>query len=865
MPLTEPPLRRRISRIDALAILVLPFAIFSWMAPFVGSQTIGRDYGVYSIENQLELQFSLRHGTFPLFVPGFAGGTSASALTLGQLYHPIAWLAAHAPGYWDGKALEWNTALRLLSLGVTQLVLLALLRRLGLRHAIAFAISFVTTYNLRMLDLFRYGASLESYTACLLLSASVVWYCLAPTPRKGPACIMASTYLLVVSGHPQMAYYGLVAALLVWSLAPWLVALFMSEPPPRRRQVLRFYLTSGGCLCAGVLLASAYTVPFLGDFLGENSSRVGQGYRWATALQDSWGGLLNSFWRPLSSDVHGAFGGSFLPLLGVLAPFGLRSSRRTPAVMWLLLILCVVTALYCLGAATPVHAFVWHWLPFQSAIRVPGRAAVLLPVLLMWMMAWALKDAHATATRVAPAAPLTVGTLVIIVLVPWALRANIPLPGPFHPAALQTMPAWPDTAVLWLGALSLVALLAIGMSDRWVGLGETVLAVALIAQTWVVMAFGTWVVAKQDTPSFAALRAAHAEAVTYPFAFGAGMYPASVVELMRHTFFPPYLSRSYPSSVHAESLEDAYRLLERRQPDTVVIEDDGAAFEAAPHSAGAAEVRLEYVSFNRLVFQVVSDEATILALAFPYSMQWSATVNGAAVRILRANANENAVRVPAGSSRVEFRYWSRAAMIGMVVSCATLAVVLLAFASTVRAPLARRLVVVMGVTLPVALYALWSTSVYGGSGLGTAYRWTQERREPRQNLAFGKRTSMSSVGATEAFHLFDSSRGVDGVRSAAAAFATALEPDAWWRVDLGSPQLISEVMLYEARAMPPLPLMVAISQDPGAPAVERSIVSPSIDGRWRITLDAPIVGRFVTVRTPARAALTLSEVEVYGP
>src|SRR5205823_4459013 len=115
------------------------------------------------------------------------------------------------------------------------------------------------------------------------------------------------------------------------------------------------------------------------DFLGDNAGRVGQGYRWATALQDSWGGLLNNFWRPLSSDVHGAFGGSFLPLLGMIAPLGLLWPRRTPAVVWTLLVLCVVTCLYCLGAATPVHRLVWEVVPFQSTVRVPGRAALLLP------------------------------------------------------------------------------------------------------------------------------------------------------------------------------------------------------------------------------------------------------------------------------------------------------------------------------------------------------------------------------------------------------------------------------------------------------------------------------------------------------
>ncbi|HVN27878.1 MAG TPA: hypothetical protein VMT64_05295, partial [Candidatus Binataceae bacterium] len=114
-------------------ICLLPFAIFYWMLPFVGDLTIGNDYPRYSIQQQMELRYSIAHGTFPLYAPGFAGGRSSAALTLGQMYHPLSFIAAHSPGYWSGDALDWNTFWRLVSLGLTQLVLFNLLRRLKLR------------------------------------------------------------------------------------------------------------------------------------------------------------------------------------------------------------------------------------------------------------------------------------------------------------------------------------------------------------------------------------------------------------------------------------------------------------------------------------------------------------------------------------------------------------------------------------------------------------------------------------------------------------------------------------------------------------------------------------------------------------
>ena len=149
-------------------IMLLPFFVFHWQSPFLGNQSIGNDYPVFN-RYQMELQYCLQHGSFPLYVPGFAGGQTSAALTMGQVYHPISHLASFLPGYWQGKSLECNTFLRLLSLGLVHLGLFILLGRLRLNPILSFIISFITVYNLRMLDLFRYYASLENYTGYLFL------------------------------------------------------------------------------------------------------------------------------------------------------------------------------------------------------------------------------------------------------------------------------------------------------------------------------------------------------------------------------------------------------------------------------------------------------------------------------------------------------------------------------------------------------------------------------------------------------------------------------------------------------------------------------------------------------------------------
>lgn len=136
--MTLPISREKTPLISLFIIIMLPFLIFYWMVPFIANQSIGNDYQLTSIENQMELLFSIRTGSFPLFVPGFASDHSASALTLGEVFHPLPHIASILPGYWNGKALQWNTFLRLLSLGLTHLALFVFLRRLTLNVLFSF-------------------------------------------------------------------------------------------------------------------------------------------------------------------------------------------------------------------------------------------------------------------------------------------------------------------------------------------------------------------------------------------------------------------------------------------------------------------------------------------------------------------------------------------------------------------------------------------------------------------------------------------------------------------------------------------------------------------------------------------------------
>ena len=77
---------------------------------------------------------------------------------------------------------------------------------------------------------------------------------------------------------------------------------------------------------------------------------------------------------------------------------------------------------------------------------------------------------------------------------------------------------------------------------------------------------------------------------------------------------------------------------------------------------------------SRCEMQTQSDSRTILVIAQSYYHWWKASVDGAAVPLLRANQGFQAVEVPAGRHEVRLVYQDRSFQIGAVISILALLV-----------------------------------------------------------------------------------------------------------------------------------------------------------------------------------------------
>jgi len=860
--------------IPRVAALLLPFLMFFWIAPFLGDETIGHDYAMYPVPHQMELQYSIEHGTWPLHAPGFAGGRPAAALTLGQMYHPISHIAASLPGYWDGHALDLNTLLRLIGLGLAHLALLIALERLRLRTDVAFVLSFVTVYNMRVLDLFRFGASLENYTGHLFLCAAMIAHFVRPTRVAGPLLMIGATCLLVVGGHPQMMYYGLMASGLFALAAPFVLPhLLVRTPDPRA--TLRFWGVVGGAMAAGIALASAYLVPLYFDFVAETGARVERAYHWSLMNCDTWGGALNSFFQPLNASVTGAFGGSALIAVVLVFPLIALARARAPRGVMVVAALFALLFAVSLGRATPLHRVFWEYVPLASSFRVPGRISMVFPSLILLILLWLMSAGDRRVTVWGRELPVPLQTaafgaaLASHLLYNFALKDLVPLPGFPLPYRFREIPDWVFPAGVWIGAatLALAALHGVRWRARW-AIG-VLMCLAVVGQTWVVLQYGTWIVDKHPTPTLAVMDGQKEVSLAFRGPPGNMLQSDLVDRKMRDSFLDQRLAVFYRNFIPVSDRDSAYEAMAAEaDARTLVVEGAPGKSERVGYDGTEPdEVVLEEASFNRLVFDVNAGAPGFLSMTLLDTGRWRARVDGEEAPVYIANGGEQAVRLGAGRHRVEYRFDSPAARAGMIASAVALALIGVFFSTRAARGKRRLVLAAASAAIPAGLFALWSVSLYGGDDLGTEYSWSSSEMPPADNLAYGRPTRMSSIRSSQSPYRYLASRAVDGDRVTTAFLTRKGKGRPWWQVDLGERRELGSIAIYDGHGRGGknhLPLRVSVSDDGKKFTLARKVDQRGGARPWRIDLEG-VKARFIRLKSGRKRPMGFREVEVYAP
>ena len=359
-----------------LGALVLPPLVFlGWMV--VGPLTLGNDYLVYPVQGAQSLRFLTGEGLEPMWYPHSTGGVPIGGLFFAQYFHLPAWLTSHAPGFWTGEALRWISLRHLLLLAAAQGLYYAAFRRgARLGRGESYLLSLVCVYQLRNLDALRYGIGLDGVVYAQAVVLLAMLHVLGPS-RVLVALVAVASQLLLTCGYPVAIPFAALAAILA------LPVLARAVGP---RVVLRRGLQVGAAAFVGLLLA-APSVLALTEWLAVNESRVTRPtLEWAGAWAMSPAGFLDNIFFPWRAEVHSAFGGSTLLVL-VLATLVLALVRRA-RVAWPLLLVLAFPFVYALGRATPLFPFFFAHVPGFALLRVPGRAFVILPLLLVLVVLW---------------------------------------------------------------------------------------------------------------------------------------------------------------------------------------------------------------------------------------------------------------------------------------------------------------------------------------------------------------------------------------------------------------------------------------------------------------------------------------------
>ena len=872
------PLNIRISKNSfcLLAIFLLPFVLFYWMIPFASNMTLGTDYINYHVFHQLDLLFSVKSGSFPLYAPACYYGQS-SVYPHAQLYHPLGYLAALMPGFWQGFSLDWLTLFRLITLAFCHLYLFYFLKQMRLTRMMAFIISLVTVYNLRMLALFWNATALEAYTGTIFLCAAIGCYYLKQTGWRLPLLIIGATYWLINSDFPPMVFYGVIGAAVFTLTLPFLHnAISDGTEKNGLKEILRFWGKTGLSFGTGLVLSSAYLLPFFLDYMPGSSGRVDQPYAWAVQWTDTLAGFLNNWFFPLGSGFS-MFGGSPLFLAALAAPVALILFRqKVPAVIWWLLGVIILCCLYMQGDRTPVHHWAWEYLPLVSALRGPGRIALVLPLLFMMILTWlaapGLNQNRPWTNR--PMNPAVIVAFVLIVVYacwPGHFFVNTGYGCPYN---IRSIPAWVRpvslaTSLIILGLLFVYAWRP--EHNRIIGLVMTAVMVFYLV---VIFRYGPYATEiRQKTPTYVQILAQKRAAINFQPVFFLNQHAGSslVVRQLKNYFMEPDLAKIYRRYTIVADRDEAYRRLNAgRRPDEVVIEEFSAlpadSTDYIPCKTTPDRVRLTYAAYNRLVFSATACQPSFFVFSYPRSGHWRARLDGHDTVTYAANGAAHGVWLPAGQHTVEFRYWSTAAVCGMMISCLILALIIGLAGISGFGGVTGSIVGVAGFVCSSVLLCLWYGGLYNGDNLGTVYQWQSSPPSTSVNLAFGKPTQMSSHRPGYPY-LYNSRHAVDGGRGVDSCFFTDREKEPWWQVDLGGSRPVGRIVLYTGFAGGQFngpPLTVSISED-GRQWRETRVNKLNQNDGLTLAFEPAESARYINIKASGEGVLSLNEVEVYGP
>lgn len=720
----------RVKFLKTIFFIALPFTVFYWVAPFLSRNTIGIDYYRHSLGEQFEMLFSIRNGSFPLFIPGYWGGVSSSALTLGQVFHPLSHISSLMPGYWKGYALEWNTFFRFLSLGLVHLFAYDTLRRLDVSKVLSFAISFSCLYNFSTVFLLRFGASMDNFLALFLSFCIILRLWKRPDSVSYHIFLIFAVYLMICGGHPKVTYFGVLFILTAALITPFFTESVSPGTFEGRTRKKVFYKKVISCISSGIILSSAYTLPFVGDFLMDNTDRMGI-VETETISEDKLAFLVegaDTFFSPLRGKYRLPFGGSFLFAIIPFFPagyiFGIRIPRKVIALWGVLIFLALVS----IGPLSPLYRYFQEYFPLARGLRGSVWAGILIPCFAFFVMIRAARTDVGFLGK-----SLSLCSAVCLILVPFItvyhfVTKNIVIPREFWDVTAIRATDRAEVLFLAVSVMGLSALFFYGFCKKTGKIWGALFCVLLVAQSSFALKQGVISYPQPYKRTMMSLEFEKEKKLSFMDMEGNGM-ASGAVSLHRANggVFSAQKAKLYSGYVFADTVERSYEIMRSEDKGSFAVVvgrqgDEGhISRKANPDLSG--KISLSYSSFNRVIFDVISDTEALFVLNYPFTGRWKARVDGKEKEVYRSNGMKNGVFIGPGRSVVDFRYVSLLSEFGMALSCAALFIIILYWSEKEPVKKRKTLYRISGMILCAAAFFIWHAGLYSGKDLGTAYVW----------------------------------------------------------------------------------------------------------------------------------------------
>ena len=321
-------------------------------------------------------EYFRQYGAIPQWNPYLFGGLPYIGAMHGDIFYPTAWLRWILP---VDTAINLGFAFHIVLAGCT---MYALLRALGVGWGGALAGGLSWELSGIVTGLVNSGHDGKLFVSSLTPLLFLAILRSVRDRRLSGYGVLALTVGLCLHGHPQLAYYAVLAAA-IWGL--WLLFLAPERPPAKQR--LGIAAASAAAVALGFGLYAIQLLPFL-EYIpysprGEGGPSTGWEYVTAFAMPPDelmsmvlpeFNGIQQAYWGSNPLKYHTEYVGLFPLALAVLG-IGSRERRR------MVLVLGVIGLLFLLisfGAHTPFFRLVYEVMPMMKKARAVGMAYFLV-------------------------------------------------------------------------------------------------------------------------------------------------------------------------------------------------------------------------------------------------------------------------------------------------------------------------------------------------------------------------------------------------------------------------------------------------------------------------------------------------------